>query len=45
MPTKRKFLTLLERVKIIELNILNEYNFPILNAHIYDNCQNIYCFS
>ena len=26
--------------------ILNEYNFfLILNAHIYDNCQNMYCFS
>ena len=25
--------------------ILNEYNFLILNAHTYDNCQNMYCFS
>ena len=74
MPPKRKFLTLVERVKVVELNsksrsarkiamdfgfgkkvpkymymyiflILNEYNFLILNAHIYDNCQNMYCFS
>ena len=79
MPPKMKFLTLEERVKVIELNnkrrsarkiaknfgvgktqvprymymymymyiflILNEYNILILNAHIYDNCQNMYCFS
>ena len=75
MPPKRKFLTLVERVKVIELNsksrsarkiaedfgfgktqvpkymymyiflILYEYNFIILNAHTYDNCQNMYCFS
>ena len=75
MPPKRKFLTLVERVKVIELNsksrsarkiaedfgfgkaqvpkymymyiflILNEYNFLILNANTYDNCQNMYCFS
>ena len=75
MTQVEKFLTLVERVKVIELNnksrsackiaedfgvgktqvpknmymyillIVNEYNFLILNAHIYDNCQNMYCFS
>ena len=25
--------------------ILNEYHLLILNAHIYDDCQNMYCFS
>ena len=75
MPPKRKFLTLVERAKVIELNnksrstrkivedfgvgktqvpkymymyiflILNEYNVLILNAHIYDNCHEMCCFS